>query len=155
MTEQERLRGERLRAFVEAAQGKPAGFDECSTWPAQWVANETGRAFDWPVFAARADMDTYIAEAGGLVAVWDRFARIVAVPERYVTDEAAVGDVGIIETSGGRVGGIFSHHGVFCWRAENGVNLIGVGGRSFPMRTVEGWERRPVVVKAWQVPCAR
>lgn len=153
--EADRKRGERLRAFVDAAKGEPAGFDACSTWPAQWVANETGREFDWPAFADRAEMDAYVEAAGGLVGVWERFAAVIGVPQRYDIDAAGVGDVGIIETSDGRVvGGIFTFGGVFCWRSDLGVNMIGVAGRSFPVRTDDGWQQRPVVVKVWQVPWA-
>lgn len=156
VTEQARLRGERLRAFVEAAKGVPASVDDCSAWPAQWVANEGGRDFDWPRFDDLAAMEAYVAEGGGLVAVWERFAPAAGIAERYMVDDTAVGDIGIIETRGGRVGGIFSHAGVFCWRTQSGVNLIGVGGRSFWERNAAGeWEQRPVVVKVWQVPCAR
>lgn len=156
MTGQERLRGDRLRAYVEAAKGEAANVDACSTWSAQWVVNETGREFDWPMFSSRDDVATYVAAAGGLVAVWDRLSTVAGLAPCY-GDEPQVGDVGIIETSANpsdRVGGIFASGGTFCWRAENGVRIIGVAGRSFPVRTASGWERRPVVVKAWQVPCA-
>ncbi|WP_011580573.1 MULTISPECIES: DUF6950 family protein [Chelativorans] len=146
-----RERGERLRAYVDAVKGKPMtwGVDDCSLWPAQWFANETGREFDWPLYSSEAEAHRIIDAEGGLVSVWNRIARQAGVMPRY-GEMPVVGDVGIIETTRGRVGGIFTFGGGMCVRTLDGAAAIGVVGRAFPVRNADGtWERRPVVVKVW------
>ena len=151
ITKAEKERGERLRAYVQEIRGKPAqwGVDDCSLWVAQWVANETSREFDWPDYSSEEEARRIIDEAGGLVNVWDRVTREAGLMPIHV-DKPTIGDVGIIETSKGHVGGIFTFGGGICVRTLDGAAVLGAVGRSFPVRKGDGtWERRPVVVKAW------
>lgn len=146
-----RERGERLRAYVEAVKGKPMqwGVDDCSLWVAQWVADETGRTFDWPVYSTEEEARQIIDAHSGLVHVWDAVAKEAGMTP-FFGEAPSVGDVGIIETRRGQVGGIFTHGGGICVRTVDGVAVLGVVGRSFPVRSENGeWERRPVVVKVW------
>lgn len=144
-----RERGERLRAYVEQAKGVSADWDGCSTFPAQWVADETGAEFDMPVYRSEAEGRALLEREGGLVAIWDRIARQAGLRPIY-GEMPSVGDVGIIETGRGHVGGIFTHAGGICVRTRYGVTVIGVVGRSFPRRQPDGtWCQVPVVVKAW------
>lgn len=137
ITAEQRERGERLRLMVEDLKGKPVewGVDDCSTLPAQWVAEITGREFDWPFYDTREGAARIIDEAGGLVAVWQPIARQLGLIERHDTPE--IGDIGIIETSQGPVGGIWLHGQTFIWRADQGVRVLGV--------------RSHRIVKCWQV----
>lgn len=146
-----RERGERLRAFVAGVQGKDASWDECSTWPAQWVADEIGRAFDWPDYGSEEEGRAIVEAAGGLAGLWGQVARQIGLHEISV-DRPSLGDVGIIETTRwGQVGGIFCWGGGIFVRSQVGASAIGVVGRTFPFRVEGGVEHRNVVVKAWQV----
>lgn len=138
MTPQDRERGKLLRDYVEAVKGKPITWsvDDCSPWVAQWVSNLTGKEFDWPVYSSRDEAEAIIAENGGLAVIWDRLAKEAGIQPRY-DGPPEVGDVGIIDTTFGHVGGIFAFAGTFCWRAEKGARVIGV--------------RPKHIVKVWQV----
>lgn len=136
-TAEQRGRGERLRAIVDALRGKPVewGVDDCSTLPAQWVAEVTRREFDWPFYDTEEEAARIIADAGGLVEVWKPITRKLGLVERHDTPE--IGDIGIIDTSLGHVGGIWLHGQTFIWRAEEGVRVLGV--------------RSHRIVKSWQI----
>lgn len=136
-TAEQRERGERLRALVEELKGKPCVYGEtdCSIIPAQWVADITGKTFDWPEYSTREEAEAIIEKAGGLVEVWKPITRKLGLVERHDTPE--IGDIGIIDTSLGHVGGIWLHGQTFIWRAEEGVRVLGV--------------RSHRIVKSWQV----
>lgn len=138
MIEADRLRGERLRAWCAAVEGKPARFDECSVWPLEWVVGETGIETDWPVFASVEDMNAYLAAQGGLLAVWEAKARELNLAEVHPMDVPPIGSVGVIETrQQGHIGCIFSHAQIGCIRGTEGFRMIGL--------------RRHTIVKAWSV----
>lgn len=154
MTPIERERSERLRALAESLKGKTCAYgeDDCSLVPAQWVADITGKEFDWPVYSSREEAERIIEEAGGLVNVWSGIARKIGLEPVYLApgQVPAVGDVGIIETSQGPVGGIFLFGATFLWRAERGVRVIGV--RSHLLRREgDAVVRRPLILKVWRV----
>lgn len=134
-------RGVRLRALDVSLQGKPVewGIDDCSLMAAQWVADETGLDVFWPDYHSKEEAETIIREYGGLVSVWDSLAASIGITPRY-NGPPEIGDVGIIETSLGLVGGIWLHGSSFLWRSENGVRILGVRARR--------------IVKVWRVPHA-
>ena len=147
-------RAERLRAYVEATKGKPVnwGVDDCSPWAAQWVADLTGRDIDWPVYSSEEEVVRIIEEAGSLLALWEPVTRSLGLqPIIALGDEPRLGDVGIVESSRGQVGGIFAAAGSFCWRAARGVRILPAWGFTYPLRTDGKWQQRPIVVKAWRV----
>lgn len=119
-------RGELLRVYVDAVKGKPIEWsvDDCSPWAAQWAANITGKEFDWPAYSSREEAIEVTARGGGLVRMWERTAAIAGLRERIA--DPVLGDVGIIDTSFGPVGGIFATGRTFCWRAERGVRVLAV-----------------------------
>jgi hypothetical protein len=145
MTEDDRLLGERLRAYVDAAEGKPATFDECSVWPAQWVVNERGAEFDWPDYADEAEMRALIEREGGLVKVWERVARRAGLEEIPDGVSPPLGSICVVETRRfGQIGCIMADGQVGCFRTRDaddetkgGVRMIGL--------------RRHTILKAWAV----
>jgi hypothetical protein len=142
MTEAERLRGERLRAYVNAADGKPATYDECSIWPAQWVVNERGAEFDWPDYSSEAEMRAMIEREGGLVKVWERVAGRAGLQDIPETESPPLGSIGVVLTRKfGQIGCIFADGQIGCFRTggedTGGVRMIGL--------------RRHTILKAWAV----
>ena len=133
-------RAERLKAAIEALTDIPIewGVSDCSTWPAQWVADVTGREFDWPAYSSQDEAEAMIAAAGGLLPLWEAVARTAGIRRRYEL-LPTLGAIGIIRTHGhGDVGGVFADGGVLCWRAAWGVHLIA--------------PRQNAVVAIWEVP---
>lgn len=114
-------RADRLTAFVERFKEKPAawGEDDCSAAPARWVAEETGRVVDYPVYSSEAEALALKQEAGGLAPIWeDRLGR-VGMFERF--DEPRLGDVAIVDTRlYGEIGGIVAHGRVVLIRKDSG-----------------------------------
>lgn len=145
-------RAERLDRFISAFQGVQLtwGVDDCSTWPAQWVKQETGRAIVLPAFSDRATAHQLIDAAGGLAKVWTAIADALGL--QYRGDRPEVGDVGIISLPSwhrppnlplwkpAHVGGIFGPGAspTFAWRAVNGVRLL--------------HPHRESIVASWSVP---
>lgn len=118
-------KAEALRSFVNRTQGVPViwGESDCSTWPAQWIIDQTGANVEWPEYSTREEAQQIIDAAGGLDAVWHEIATEAGL-ER-VWDAPILGDIGIIDTRlYGYVGGIFADGGAFCWRAEKGVLIM-------------------------------
>lgn len=125
MTPEER--GARLKAYIAALGERPAtwGVDDCSTWPAQWAVEITGREIDWMPYDSREAAHAIIEAAGSLEAVWSPLLRRAGFIEIH-GEEPSVGDIGIIKTKyHGDVGGIFAFGRAFCWRAEKGVRMLG------------------------------
>lgn len=134
-------RGEALRALAERLGDKPPewGVDDCSMMVAQWIADATGRDFDWPRYDSAEDANALIAAHGSLAALWTAILAPAGICELHLAaDEIpAIGDVGIVSTRHvGDVGGIFLHGGNFMWRSER-VTI-------FP-------PRRHTIVKVWRV----
>jgi len=110
-----------LRAMcAEVADTEPVyGVDDCSAWPAQWVANITGRTLDMPVWHSRAEAEAMMDDAGGLMPIWDQVLGPAGFGVR--AGMPRFGDVGVIKTFGFRdVGVIFCELGSAAWRAHRG-----------------------------------
>lgn len=145
-----RLRGERLRAIAEELKGKPCqwGVDDCSMLPARWVSEVTGKTFDWPDYSSKEEAVEQIEAWGGLVNIWNHVAARLGLRLRVGVPE--IGDVGIIQTVQGPVGGIWLPGQVIMRRAEMGVRVHHVPNST--VRRIDGEVREiPLLLKAWQV----
>lgn len=139
-------RGALLAAYVRATRGPVVwGVSDCSTWPAQWVAEATGREVRWPAYASEDEARTMMADAGGLVPLWRDVAESAGLRERDPALEApAPGDVGVMLTRRfGDVGVIFGPLAgvpagpwLAYWRSEDGARPISI--RRATLRAV--WE---------------
>jgi hypothetical protein len=131
-----RERGDRLRAVAEELKGKPCewGVDDCSMLPARWVSEATGKTFDWPDYSTKEEAHEQIEAWGGLVNIWNHVAAQLGLKMRVGGPE--IGDVGIIQTVHGPVGGIFLPGQVIMRRAEMGVRVHHVP--SSTLRRVDG-----------------
>lgn len=147
---QARERGDRLRAIAEDLKGRPCewGVDDCSMLPARWVAEETGKTFDWPDYSSKEEAVEQIEAWGGLINIWDHVAAQLGLKMRVGVPE--IGDVGVVQTVQGPVGGIWLPGQVIMRRAEMGVRIHGVP--NFTVRRVDGEVREiPLLLKVWQV----
>lgn len=145
-----RERGERLRAIAEELKGKPViwGQCDCSMLPARWASEVTGKTFDWPDYSSKEEAVEQIEAWGGLVNIWNHVAVHLGLKVRVGVPE--IGDVGIIQTVQGPVGGIFLPGQVIMRRAEMGVRIHGVPNST--VRRIDGEVREiPLLIKAWQV----
>jgi hypothetical protein len=145
-----RERGDRLRAVAEELKGKPCewGVDDCSMLPARWVSEATGKTFDWPDYSTKEEAHEQIEAWGGLVNIWNHVAAQLGLKMRVGGPE--IGDVGIIQTVHGPVGGIFLPGQVIMRRAEMGVRVHHVP--SSTLRRVDGEVLEiPLLLKVWQV----
>ncbi|WP_146149162.1 hypothetical protein [Nitratireductor sp. StC3] len=145
-----RDRLERLRAMAERLKGKPCewGVDDCSTMPAQWVAETTGKEFDWPAYSTKEEAIELTEAWGGLVNIWDHVARQIGL--KAVFGEPEPGDVGVIQSDQGPVGGIWLPNHVIMRRAEMGVRVHWV--RPYTVRSVDGEPTKiPLILKTWRV----
>lgn len=134
-------RAERLRAWVKRFEGVPVTFgsDDCSAWVARWVEDETGWAIPRPEYDSEDAAHALIAsERGGLLRIWKTLARDAGLQRHYSDDPGDLGDVGLIDTSRGPVGGIWANNGVFCWRHERGVRMIA--------------PRMHTIIATWELP---
>lgn len=145
-----RERGERLRVIAEELKGKPCewGVDDCSMLPARWVSEMTGKTFDWPDYSSKEEAIEQIEAWGGLVNIWNHVAARLGLRLRVGVPE--IGDVGIIQTVQGPVGGIFLPGQVIMRRAEMGVRVHHVPNST--VRRVDGEVQEiPLLIKVWQV----
>ena len=145
-----RERGERRRAIAEELKGKPCewGVDDCSMLPAHWASEMTGMAFDWPDYSSKEEAVEQIEAWGGLVNIWNHVAAHLGLKVRVGLPE--IGDVGIIQTVQGPVGGIFLPGQVIKRRAEMGVRVHHVP--SSTVRRIDGVPTGiPLLIKVWQV----
>jgi len=143
-------RAKRLQALAESYDGVPASWDECSIFPAQWIADERGIEVPWPAYDSEEEGRALIHEAGGLVHVWEDVAKAIGFPERR-DEPVRLGDVGVIRTSRhDQIGGIFADHGVFICRSINGTRYLAPKAYEW-VRSEAGIGIRPVVLKVWQV----
>lgn len=145
-----RERGDRLRALAHDLKGKPCewGVDDCSMLPAGWVAENTGKSFDWPAYASKEEAIEQIEAWGGLVNIWNHVAADLGLKAQRGTPE--IGDVGIIQTVQGPVGGIWLPGQVIMRRAEMGLRVHHVPAST--VRRVDGVPTEiPLILKVWQV----
>lgn len=143
-------RAKRLKALVESYEGIPANWDECSVYPAQWIADELGIDVPWPSYADEAEGRAMIEAAGGLVNLWSDVAKEIGVKE-VRREPVQLGDVGVIRTSKhGQIGGVFADHGVFTCRTTNGMRHLAPRALEW-VRTDEGVVGRPIVLKVWRI----
>lgn len=145
-----RKRGERLRAIAEELKGKPCawGEDDCSMLPARWVSEITGKTFDWPDYSTKEEAVEQIEAWGGLENIWNHVAAQLGLKMRVGVPE--IGDVGIIQSVQGPVGGIFLPGQVIMRRAEMGVRIHHVPNHT--VRRINGEVREiPLLLKVWQV----
>ncbi|MCF3933306.1 hypothetical protein L1787_07760 [Acuticoccus sp. M5D2P5] len=123
-------RGEALRSACRALDDVPVtwGVDDCSAWPASWVAAITGRDVLWPAYANEDEARDLIAAAGGLDALWQDVAADCGLRRRVKGEEPRLGDVGLIRTTHHdvMVGVVFAHARIACWRHEAGVRRLAV-----------------------------
>ncbi|MCF3934354.1 hypothetical protein L1787_13145 [Acuticoccus sp. M5D2P5] len=135
-------RGEKLRAAVAALDGVPVtwGVDDCSAWPASWVAGVTGWEVLWPAYASEDEAHRLIDDAGGLDVLWSEIAGECGLRRRVKGEEPCLGDVGLIRTAfhDAMVGVVFAHGRTACWRHVAGVHRLSV--------------RHQTIVAAWAVP---
>lgn len=131
MTPREKLLG----AYVRETTGPVTwGTSDCSTWPAQWVAEVTGRTIEWPLYASEAEAEALIADAGGLVPLWRDVAVRSGLRERDVREAPEPGDVGVIGTRRlgdvgvvfGLLAGVGEGPWLTYWRSEEGVRRMSV-----------------------------
>jgi hypothetical protein len=145
-----RERGDRLRAMAEELKCKPCewGVDDCSMLPARWVSEMTGKTFDWPDYSTKEEAHEQIEAWGGLVNIWNHIAAQLGLKVRVGVPQ--IGDVGVIQTAQGPVGGIFLLGQTIMRRAEKGTRTHYVP--NITMRRVEGEVREiPLLIKVWQV----
>lgn len=151
MTEAERLRGERLRAFYEEAAGRPFvwGQDDCSLWPLEWVSRETGQEIDVPVYSSREEAEAIVEAAGGLVAVWARLAPQLGLVEVAPGEVPPLGSVGVIAMTPPNqpTGCIFAHAQVACFRVDAPEGSKRDGVTMWGLRT-------KTILRAWALPDA-
>lgn len=148
--EEKRERGDRLRTLAEGLKGKPCewGVDDCSMLPARWVADVTGKTFDWPAYASKEEAVEQIEAWGGLVNIWNHVAARLGLRAHVGVPE--IGYVGIVQSVQGPVGGIFLPGQVVMRRAEMGVRVHHVPNST--LRRVAGEAREvPLLLKVWQV----
>jgi Domain of unknown function (DUF6950) len=114
-------RRKRLTEFSQRLDGEPFiyGENDCSMFPAQWVADITGKELNLPFYDNREAAMDLITKAGGLVNVWSEILEPCGFQQRF--DVPDYGDIGVVETRKfGDVGVIFLDFGIACWRTESG-----------------------------------
>lgn len=127
---------ERLRSFILSFNDKPCvwGKDDCTAVAASWIKSERGIDVGLPAYRSQGEAARIIARAGSLVALWDQYLCPVGI---YEAHEPKLGDVGVIETSRGPAGVIFSNFGVAHWRGLTGMQAL--------------WPRPATILKVWSV----
>lgn len=126
-----------LEAYIDSVSGKPVvwGVDDCTAWPAGWIERRTGVAVRRPHWASEAEAAAIIAEAGSLLALWERVLDDNGISP---TAEPVAGDVCVLRLSSAEVGGIILHGGFVACRAGNGFAMLR--------------PRVGVMIRAWAVP---
>lgn len=117
-------RAVRLQAHIDQAATDPVvwGKSDCCAWPASWVASEMRCSLALPSYSSRAEALKIIAAGGGLVALATNVLGRAGLVR--TTLSPSVGDVGILEVTGGEVGVIFAQEGVAVWRRDTGGVLF-------------------------------
>lgn len=111
-------RQQRLRAFLKSYEEQPVEWrvSDCSAAPAKWVEAEREISIAFPEYGTREEAARLIAEAGGLVNIWNErlpLSARIAPPE--------LGDVGIVSMRKlGDVGVIIGAPGIALLRREEG-----------------------------------
>lgn len=149
-TKEIRERGEKLRELAESLKGKPViwGQCDCSMLPALWAAEQTGRSFDWPDYSTKEEAHEQIEVWGGLVNIWAHVAAQLRLSVRVGIPE--IGDVGVIQTAVGPVGGIFLPGQLILRRADIGTRIHHVPTST--VRRIDGEVQEvPLILRVWQV----
>ena len=161
-------RGEAIRRLADSLAGKPVVWgpdgDDCCQLPLQWVVSWRERMtgicpdVEAPAYDNREEAHAIIDAAGGLAKVWEPICGQLGLEPLGPADIPIVGDVGIMRMSTTEVGGIFLHGGLLLWRCDaerpehRGFRTIDVVGRTFLRNdSLRGWQKFPVLVKAWQL----
>ena len=123
----------RALAYAEGFAGAPMqwGVDDCSMFPARWVAELLGRNVDVPSYATDGEAREIIAIHGGLARVWSWIAGRAGIFE-VEPSRVRAGDIGVIKTfASGDVGAIFIKYGtVALIRTETGFRMLGIRERN-------------------------
>jgi hypothetical protein len=124
-------RADRLMAYIEAELGKPVTWgrdaSDCSSWPARWVERETGKRLDMPAYRDEAEARSLMAEAEGLVNLWND---VLGRAGLCSTLDPGVGDVGVLRMMHGQSGCIFGANGTAFVRGMEGPAVIGPGKKT-------------------------
>ena len=124
-------RSDRLLAFIEAEMGKPVAWgndaSDCSSWPKRWVEQELDIRLPMPAYSDEGTARALMAEAGGLVNLWND---VLGRAGLCSTIEPQVGDVGVLRTMHGQSGCIFDGHGHAFVRGLNGPTILGPGKKT-------------------------
>lgn len=104
------------------------GFDDCSMWPAMWIAERCNRDLEIPAYDSEDDARAMIASAGSLANLWSDIASRNAIA---ATVDPQAGDVGVIHTAlHGQIGCIFAKYGLYAlFRTVDGWRGIGIAKR--------------------------
>jgi len=120
-------RADRLRAYIEETAGEPsvwgADASDCSSWVARWIELERGVKLALPLYRSEEEGRRVIAEAGGLVNVWNGILGDAGISSCL---EPQLGDVGVIEMRFGASGCIFGSEGKCFIRGANGAAVLGI-----------------------------
>jgi hypothetical protein len=117
-------RAERLQAYIDTVKDTSCewGRDDCSMFAGRWIEIEREIVLSLPRYRSEDEARAMIARDGGLLAIWDRIARVAGILETGAPD---MGDVGLIETARfGPVGVIFAGSGMAFWRATQGLTVL-------------------------------
>lgn len=124
-------RADRLMAYIEAELGKPVAWgrdgSDCSSWAARWVERETGKRLGLPAYRDEAEARALMAEAGGLVNLWND---VLGRAGLFPTVEPGIGDVGVLRMLRGQSGCIFGANGTAFVRGAEGPAVLGPGKKT-------------------------
>lgn len=115
---------EKLRTHIDAANERDMiwGVDDCTAWVAAWLETALDTSIERPRWTTREEAMQLIDAAGSLEALW---SDVLCNAGLYETGDPQEGDVGLIRSSKGDVGGIFLYGGYFAWRGEpRGIAIL-------------------------------
>ena len=114
--------GEYLRE--QGGKRRIAGVFDCVTLPADWaIANgyPDPMAHRRGAYNSEEQAQDFIADAGGLLALFDEFLGAVGIVERE--GEPMAGDVGVVSVMGHEAGGIFTGER-WALVGERGITMV-------------------------------
>lgn len=114
-----------LRTLAELLNGVQCeyGINDCSMFPAQWVADITDKELNLPYYDTPESGKKIIDASGGLVNVWSNILEPAGFQQCHNTP--VFGDVGVIKTRAfDDVGVIFCDLGLALWRTPDGTTFI-------------------------------
>lgn len=115
--------------LAKSFEGKSVqwGIDDCSMWPAHWIAQRTGTKVSIPRYDSEDQARNIIKEYGGLVNLWDHVAQQNGIQKRYEASGIETGDVGVIRMTKFDMGCVFVKYATIAVvRSENGYRPIGI-----------------------------